>query len=121
MRNPWFIEPSIAASTTKQSPGSFPLIRARTVSITVRLTCGAALNADPVVNVYYSPDAETFDTAAFATFTMARSAGNVIQATKQIDPPEHGFFAISIQNASAADVITAVKTWYSIQSWPGDR
>ena len=120
MKSPWFIISSIAASGNGRSPGTVNLIRTRTLSITTRLTCGASVDANPLIEVYYSPDSDKFDTTAYASWEMTYSAGNTIQLTKTLDMPEHGEFYVKISNQSSADVLTNSQVWYSIQAWPND-
>jgi hypothetical protein len=118
MESPFGYIGSIAASGFSLLGGSIPLVRARTVSITIRETCGAAINADTTVSLFYSPDGNNWDTQLYTSFTLTFSAGATIQRTVIIDPPEHGYFAVQVTNGSAADVITNIKGWYSIQAWP---
>jgi hypothetical protein len=113
-----FYEISVIGKSTTSTPSSLiKLFKARTVSLTVRLTCGASLDVNPTVNVYYLPDENNRDTIPYTSFTLTNSAGNTIQRTVLIDPPEHGSFCITITNGSSADSITNVKAWYSVQSW----
>lgn len=116
MERPFDVIGLIAASSSRYCAGAIPLIRARTISITLRVTCGAALNADPKVEIYYSPDGNNWDSIAYTSFTLANSAGNIIQRTVVVDPPEHGYLQVKITNQSAADSMSANKLWYSIQS-----
>jgi len=109
---------SIAASGRSQIPGSIPLVRARTLSVTVRMTFGASIDADAVVEVYYSPDGERWDTLTYATQAVTFTAGGTVQKTFIVDPPEHGHMCIKVLNGSDADTLTDVICWYSIQSWP---
>jgi len=118
MMNPFGHIGSLAASGSQFLGGPIPLVRARTVSITVRETCGGAINANTAINVYYSPDGNNWDTQVYTTAAITFSAGNTIQRTVIIDPPEHGYFAVQITNGSAADVLTNIRGWYSIQAWP---
>jgi len=109
---------TVAASGRSQIPGSIPLVRARTLSITTRMTFGASIDADAVVEVYYSPDGERWDTLTYATQAVTFTAGGTVQKTFIVDPPEHGHMCIKVLNGSQADTITDVICWYSIQSWP---
>lgn len=109
---------SLAASGSQFLGGIIPLVRARTLSLTIRETCGAAIDTDTTVGLYYSPDGNKWDSIVFTSFTLTFSAGNTIQRTVIIDPPEHGYFQVKVTNGSAADVLTNIKGWYSIQAWP---
>jgi hypothetical protein len=109
---------NVAASGTGLIPGIIQLVRARTVTLTVQLTCGGGLTADPEIDVLYSPDGRVWDTIPFTYFTLAFTAGAKIQRTMILDPPEHGYLRLSVLNKSAADVLTDVNIWYGIQSWP---
>ena len=108
---------TIAASGRNQIPGAIPLIRARTLSVTVRMTFGASIDADATIEVYYSPDGENWDTLTYATQAVAFTVSTTVQKTVIIDPPEHGHICIKVLNGSDADTITDVIAWYSIQSY----
>lgn len=109
---------TIAASGRSQIPGSIPLVRARTLSITARMTFGASIDADATVEVYYSPDGNRWDTLTYATQAVAFTISTTVQKTFIVDPPEHGHICIKVLNGSDADTITDIIAWYSIQSWP---
>ncbi len=123
MQKPMFVTGVIPVSGSKWSEGIIPLVRTRTITITVRLTCGSSIDQDITVGVYYSPDGRNWDTQAYTSFDITYSAGNTVQRTVNIDPPEHGFMRVKITNNSSADTLTDVSMWYSIQSWeqPGWR
>jgi len=118
MKTPLGILSNIAASGSTFISGVIPLVRARTLSITTRLTCGGSIDADPQMDLFYSPDGQNWDTVAYTTWTMTFTASGTIQKTAIIDPPEHGAFRVKVTNKSAADVLTDVNVWYSIQAWP---
>lgn len=109
---------TLAASGRLQLPGQIPLVRARTVSITVNMTFGSSIDADPTIEVYYSPDGRNFDTYVLTSWGMTYDASATEQITKIIDVPEHGMLIVKVLNGSSADTITNVVWWYSIQSWP---
>ena len=109
---------TIAASGREQIPGTVPLVRARTLSCTVRMTFGAAINANATIEVYYSPDGNNWDNLTYAAQAVVFTAGATRQQSFIIDPPEHGHIIFKVLNGSQADVITNVIGWYSIQSWP---
>lgn len=117
MQNPWFEKAIIAASGSVYSPNDVPLVRARTLSLTGKVTYGASINADTTVYVYYSPDGRNWDTEAYTSFALAYSAGNTVQRTVVVDVPEHGYIRTKLTNGSSADTVTDVVVWYSIQSW----
>jgi len=117
MRNPFAIIPLIPIGGTGSAGQTIQLVRARTLSITVRLTFDAASDTDAVVNIYYSPDGNNWDTEVYATFTIADTASTTKQKTAIIDPPEHGYIRVQIYNASQAKTFTNVKLSYTIQSW----
>ena len=108
---------TIAASGREQIPGSIPFVRARTLSVTVRMTFGASIDADATTEIYYSPDGEIWDTIYYAHQAITFTAGGTVQKTFIVDPPEHGHLCIKILNGSDADTITDIIAWYSIQSW----
>lgn len=107
----------IAASATGIVPGVIPLIRARTLSITTRVTFGGSIDADAVVKVYYSPDGNKWDSQALTSWAITFTISTTQQITKIIDIPEHGHITIKVTNGSSADTLTDVIVWYSIQSW----
>ena len=107
----------IAASGTEIVPGVIPLVRARTLSITTRLTFGAQIDADAVVKIYYSPDGDKWDTYVLTSWAITFDTSATEQITKILDVPEHGHISISVTNGSSADVLTDAIVWYSIQSW----
>ena len=109
---------TIAASGREQIPGQIPLVRARTLSCTVRMTFGASINANATIEIYYSPDGNKWDSLTYASQAVTFTAGGTVQKTFIIDPPEHGHMIIKVLNGSQADTITNVIGWYSIQSWP---
>lgn len=109
---------SIAASGTGIIPGVIPLVRARTLSVTTRLTFGASIDADAVVKVYYSPDGNKWDTYVLTSWAVTYDASATEQITKIIDIPEHGHIQIKVTNGSQADTLTDIIAWYSIQAWP---
>jgi hypothetical protein len=119
MRNPFSIIPLIPLGQTGSASQTIPLVRARTLSITVRLTFDAASDTDAVVNLYYSPDGNNWDTINFATFTIAHTASTTKQRTAIFDIPEHGYMWVKVYNGSQAKTFTNVIIWITIQSWPG--
>jgi hypothetical protein len=120
MQNAWFVCSSIAASGSKWSEGTISLHKARTLTITTRVTFGGSIDADTTVYVYYSPDGVNWDTYAYTSYVLTYDAGETEQETVIIDPPEHGYMRTKITNGSSADTLTDVKQWYTIQSW-GER
>ena len=108
---------SIAASGTIQVPGTIPLVRARTLSVTTRLNFEASIDADATVYVYYSPDGNRWDTLPLTSWAITFTVSTTKQITKILDVPEHGHIMIKVTNGSDADTLTNVIVWYSIQSW----
>ena len=117
MEQPFGVIPSLAVSASQYLGGPIPLVRARTLSVTIRETCAAGVDADTTINLFYSPDGNKWDSQAFATWTLTFSAGNTIQRTVIVDPPEHGYIQVQVSNGSAAGILTQIIAWYSIQSW----
>ena len=118
MKQPFGTTNNLAAGDTGYFPGTINLVRARTLSFTVRLTCGASLNADPEVDLFFSPDGQNWDSIPYTSFTMTFTASTTIQKTVIIDPPEHGYVRFAVVNKSSAGQLTNVVSWLSIQSWP---
>lgn len=109
---------SVAAAGTEDIPGLIPLVRARTMSLTVRVIFGASIDADATVYVYYSPDGNNWDSIAYTSFAITFTAGEPIQRTVLIDVPEHGHIKTKITNGSQSDTLNEVVEWYSIQAHP---
>lgn len=120
MLSPLGIISSLAASTETQIGSSIQLVRARLLSVTLRCTFNASATLGSEVNVYYSPDGNNFDSVAYATMSLAVSAGSTIQQTASVIVPEHGYLLFKVKNLSTSYTLTANKLWYSIQSWPND-
>ena len=108
---------SLAVSASGFIPGVIPLVRARTLSITTRLTFGASIDADAVVYIYYSPDGNKWDTYCLTSWGITFDTSATEQITKILDVPEHGHIQIKVTNGSDADTLTDIVAWYSIQSW----
>jgi hypothetical protein len=117
MHTPWFIRGYVPASGTANSEGSIVLVRARTLSITVRVTFDGTVNADTTVNLYYSPDGNNWDTTVYTSFIIPFVISTTKQRTRIIDPPEHGYMSVAVVNGSAAGALSSVICWYTIQSW----
>jgi len=117
MKNPILLQDSVAASGTSKNSQSIALVKARTMSLTCRLTCGAALNADPTVQLYTSPDGEDWDTETYTDFDLAHTASATIQRTALIDVPEDGYILANVLNNSAADTLEKVTLWYTLEDY----
>ncbi len=117
MERIWFQHGLLAVSGSVNSPGDIRLVKARTLSITVRETCGSSVDANTTVYLYYSPDGSNWDTQAYTSFEITYSAGATVQRTFIIDTPEHGNIKAKITNGSSADTLSDIKVWYSIGSW----
>jgi hypothetical protein len=117
MRAPFSITGTIPVSTVAWAKKTIPLVRARTLSITCRLTFDANADTNPEVFLFYSPDGNNWDTQAYTSFTITFTASATRQRTVIIDCPEHGYIWVKVQNLSAAGVITKCILWYTIQSW----
>jgi len=109
---------TIAAAERMQIPGQVPLVRARTLSCTVRMDFDGTIDADATIEVYYSPDGNNWDSLTYATQGVAFTINTTQQQTFIIDPPEHGHICFKILNGSQNGAISNVIGWYSIQSWP---
>ena len=118
MRAPFSVHGVIPAAASIWAKNSVPLVRARTLSLTIRLYFEASMDADATVYVYYSPDGDNWDTIQLTSWAIAYTASTTKQVTKIIDVPEHGYVWFKITNGSQSYTITKVKMWYTIQSWP---
>jgi len=107
----------IVASGTVQMPGTIPLVRARTLSVTTRLTFDGTVDADTTVYIYYSPDGNKWDTLPLTSWAITFTINTTKQITKILDVPEHGHIMIKVTNGSDAGALSDVIVWYSIQSW----
>jgi len=118
MQNPWFIRGSLGASGSLYSPGLIPLVRARTLSITVRATAGGSVDADLRCHILYSPDGRNTDTIDYARYDIDHTAGATVQKTALVEVPEHGWLLLKLENLSSADSWSDITVWYTIQSYP---
>ena len=119
MRTPWFVKGYLGVGKTVNSDSSIPLVRARTVSFTTRMTFDANADTDVTVKVYYSPDGNNWDTIVFTSWTITFTASTTVQRTCILDIPEHGYLRIAIYNGSQTQTLSAISVWYTIQSWEG--
>jgi len=117
MRVPWCNLGSIPASSSVWSTGTIPLVRARTVTLTARVTFAAAADVDVTMNVYFSPDGNNWDTTAYATLAIPFTVSATIQRTLLVDPPEHGYLRVELANGDQTRTVTIAMLWYTIQSW----
>jgi len=117
MKSPFLIKASLPATATVSQAGDIPLIRARTVSVTVRLTYAAGATAPCRVHLRYSPDGKNWDTVDIDYFDVDLTAGATVQRTEPIVIPEHGYVKVLIENLDSAQAVTDIKAWYSVQSW----
>lgn len=117
MRTPWFNVGNIPVSGTAWCKGSIPLVRARTLSITIQVYFAASHDTDATVYVYYSPDGNNWDTIAYTTWVLGFSAAATVQRTVILDVPEHGYIMYKLVNGSDTYTMSKLKSWYTIQSW----
>lgn len=109
---------SIAGGASDTSTKIISLLRKRTFKITVQLTYDASASKAARIEVQTSPDNSNWDTIDYLNelADLTVNAGNVVQRTIIIDPPETGFARIKIVN-NDSNPITSITVWYSIQSW----
>lgn len=117
MESTWFRTPLIGASGIKYCPEQIALVKARTLSITARMTFNASATGNGTVHVLYSPEGRHTDTIDLQTITVTVSAGNTVQVTEVVDVPEHGYLEATVENGDQTYSITDVMLWYSVQSW----
>lgn len=117
MRTPWCNLGSIPPSSSVWSTGTIPLVRARTVTFTGRVTFAAAADADVIMNIYFSPDGNNWDTTPYAVLAIPFTVSATIQRTAIVDPPEHGYLRVELANEDATRTVTIAHLWYTIQSW----
>lgn len=117
MQKPFGRIEDIAASGTGLVPGVIPLVRARTLSITTRVTFDGSVDADTTVYIYYSPDGNRWDTLPLTSWAITFTISTTRQITKILDVPEHGHIQIKVTNESDAGALSDIVVWYSIQSW----
>lgn len=116
MEFPFAIWAIIPASEERRTD-DIVLTRARTLSITTRVTYAAGATKPVQVNVYFSPDGSNWDTVPIDYYTVTLAAGQTVQESYLAAVPEHGWTKIGIQNQDSANAVTDVKVWYTIQSW----
>lgn len=116
MKYPNLIENSLPASG-KIRTSSITLNKARTVSVTLQCTYNASASREAQINAYYSPDGTNWDTEPFSSQLLLLSAGNEVQETLKIDPPEHGYMVFEVENIDSSQTLTAIKLWYSVERW----
>lgn len=122
MGKPWYRVASIAASGTDVSSGVIPLIRARTLSVTIRCTYNGAATLGLKAHFLHSPDGDNLDTVAFDNYTVTHTAGATVQETYLVAVPEHGGLEVKLENLDAGQSVTAITVWYTLESWPnGER
>lgn len=117
MISPWFKEAAVAVSGVARSPGSLPLINARTVAITYRVKFNASHAGDATGAILYSPDGNNWDTIALKSTTITTNAGEYVQVTNTFDVPESGFIACTVTNNDAGHGMTDLSVWMSIHSY----
>ena len=117
MRSPWCQLGTIPAGGSVWSKGSIPLVRARTVTLTARVTFAALANAAVTMNVYFSPDGNNWDTTPYAVLGIPFTVSATIQRTLLLDPPEHGYLRVELANGDQTRAVTIAMLWYTIQSW----
>ena len=117
MRIPWCQLGTIPAASSVWSKGSIPLVRARTVTLTARVTFAALANAAVTMNVYFSPDGNNWDTTPYAVLGIPFTVSATIQRTLLLDPPEHGYLRVELANGDQTRAVTIAMLWYTIQSW----
>jgi len=117
MRNPWSIIPLLGQGATEYAKGDIPLVRARTLTITVQGDFSGGSIADTTINLLYSPDGNNLDTVAYATIALPFTAATTVQRTLLCDPPEHGYMFVQLVNTDAVGSVARIKIWYTIQSW----
>jgi len=116
MEAPFLIEESIPPTgVVYTSP--IVLTRARTVSLTCRVTYDPGATARVVVRVFFSPDGSNWDTEPLDYIDITLTAGATVQQTDLIAIPEHGWIKIGIFNLDTTVAATNVRLWYTIQSW----
>ena len=117
MRTPWSRIGLLGQGATVYAKGSIPLVRARTLTITVQADFSAGSIADTTMNLLFSPDGNNLDTVAYATIAIPFTASATVQRTLLCDPPEHGYMFVQFVNTDAVGSVARIKVWYTIQSW----
>jgi len=94
-----------------------PLTRARTLSVTCRVTYHAAATLGARVVLYFSPDGDNWDTVPVDYVDVDLTAGATVQETGLVAVPEHGWVRLGVFNRDTTQAVTDVSLWYTIQSW----
>lgn len=117
MLNPlaiWTVIPAAGKRRTRD----IVLTEARTLTLTCRCTYNGSATKGARVNVLSSPDGKNFDTVPMDFFDIDLTTSATIQETAMVAIPEHGWIKVEVENLDAAQTVTDVKLWYTIQSWP---
>ena len=117
IKTPILIRPAIAKSGSAET-SAIECYRARVLTATVRLTFNASATAGAVLSVLTSPDKENWDTEAYGSGTITLSAGNTVQKTFIIDPPEEGQVKLKVTNSDTTYTVTGVKVWFTLNRFP---
>lgn len=93
------------------------LEKIRTLTITAKCTYDGSATVGAVLNLYYSPDGENWDTIPYAYFNINLTAGSTVQETHNIDAPEHGYMSIAIKNNDSSYTVTDILIFKSESNW----
>jgi len=102
------------------SVGTISMSQMRELILTARGTYDASATLGLRLNLYYSPDGESWDTVPFAYYDVDLTAGSTIQESAIVDPPSTGYLKVTAQNQDATYSVTAVEIWSSYSRW-GDE
>jgi len=118
--------PTLAAGSELPA-GQFDCEIVRTAEVTIRATI--PVNTEEAhldINLYYSPDGVNYDTVPYTYRSLLEKdettapTNTTIQRTWIIDPIEHGWFKITVQNNAAGWNATNVSVWTNVARW-GDE
>lgn len=98
--------------------GNITLQRPRNFMVTCRVTYHASATDAVRVRLFFSPDAQNYDTVPYTSFDPDLTAGATVQESASIDAPEKGFLKITVQNLDAAYAAASISVWVTEQPFP---
>lgn len=107
--------PNLAASE-KGVVGNINCNRIRTLSLTTKVTYGAATKAVRVL-LYFSPDGKVYDTVPYIYFDIDLTASSTVQETHIVNMPEGGYMDVRVENLDASVAATNILIFYTVKRW----
>lgn len=89
--------------------GIIELDHVRTLALQLCADYNASAASPAVLQLFYSPDGQEFDSVVFDSWTLNLSAGSRQRKSKHYDLPEQGFLMLKIQNQDSTYDLTNVR------------